>query len=93
MGGASAGAVSAGGVEAIAGNEVRRDDVIAAIRKALAEGKKVVVAIPGCVGEVLREVPNGGWFSVKTPKAVMAWPVFPDVPLRIEHRDDRLIVS
>lgn len=77
----------------MAGNEVSRDEVIATIRKALAEGKKVVVSIPGCVGEVPREVPNGGWFSVKTPKAVMAWPVFPDVLLRTEHRDDRLIVS
>ena len=77
----------------MAGNEVSRDEVIAAIRKALAEGKKVVVAIPGCVGEVLREAPNGGWFSVKTPKVTMAWPVFPEVPMRMEHRDDRLIVS
>ena len=78
----------------MAGDRVSRDEVVAAIRAALAQGRKVMVLIPGCVGEVQRELSNHlGWFSVQTPREVVAWPVYEDVPMCIEEHEDRLVIS
>lgn len=82
-----------GGVDAMAGDRMSRDGVVAAIRAALAQGRKVVVSIPGCVGEVQREMSDKGWFLVRTPKEVVTWPVYEDVPMCIEEHEDRLVVS
>lgn len=74
------------------GGTLSRLDVVRIIREALAEGKRVFVAIPGCVGDVVGEIEDRGWFRVRTPKCVVAWPVFEDVPMVVEDRGTQVTV-